>query len=90
MYGTQFEVVVDHEPLVSMYNGKKELPARVAKHVSKLRGFNFKVVYQPGSKNPADYGSRHPSRLAQYSKEERDELGIEDVEDLIEDFSAAF
>ena len=31
LYGTQFEVLVDHELLVSLYNKKKELPARVAK-----------------------------------------------------------
>ena len=84
LYGTQFEVVVDHEPLVSLYNSKKELPARVAKHVDKLKGFQFKVVYQSGSKNPADYGSRHPPKLVQHSKEERDELGIEDEEEDME------
>ena len=61
LYGTQFEVVVDHEPLVILYNSKKELPARVAKHVSKLKSYQFKVVYQSGSKNPSDYGSCHPT-----------------------------
>ena len=45
LYGMQFEVVVDHEPLVSLYNGKKELLARVAKHVDKLKGFQFMVIY---------------------------------------------
>ena len=48
--GTQFEVVVDHEPLVSLYNKKKELPARVAKHIDKLKCFQFKVIHQSGSK----------------------------------------
>ena len=33
LYGTKFEVVVDHQPLVSLYNRKTELPVRVAKHL---------------------------------------------------------
>ena len=57
LYGTDFEVVTDHEPLCPMYNSpSKPLPVRVAKHKSKLRGFSFKVTYEPGSTNPSDYG----------------------------------
>ena len=52
LYGTQFEVLIDHELLVSLYNKKKELPARA---ISKMKGFQLKVVYQPGSKNSVDY-----------------------------------
>jgi len=46
LYGTEFTVVVDHEPLVPMYNGhSKSLPFRVAKQKSKLRGFNFRLSF---------------------------------------------
>ena len=75
---------MDHEPLVSLYNSKKELPARVAKHVSKLKGFQFKVVYQSGSKNPSDYGSRHPMGKTNFSALEREQLGIEDEQEDME------
>ena len=42
LYGTKFTVVVDHLPLVPMYKSySKALPARVAKHKSKRRAFDF-------------------------------------------------
>ena len=42
MYGNKFTVVVDHLPLVPMYKSySKALPARVAKHKSKRRAFDF-------------------------------------------------
>jgi len=48
-------------PLVSMYNSaSKTFLMRVAKHTSKLRGFNFSLTYEPGTSIPADYGSRNP------------------------------
>ena len=59
------------------------MPARVAKHIDKLKGFQFKVIYQPGSKNPSDYGSRHPGKSRQYTDLERERLGVEDeTEDM--------
>ena len=39
--------MVDHLLLVPMYESHyKALPARVAKHKSKLRAFDFDVVYE--------------------------------------------
>ena len=82
LYGTDFEVVVDHEPLVSLYNVKTAaLPVRVAKHKSKLRSFQFRVKYEPGSKNPCDYASRHPPAEKTYTTVERETYGIEDEEE---------
>ena len=79
LYSTQFEVVVDHEPFISLYNSNsRDLPVRVAKHRSKLRGFNFKVVWEPGTTTPANYGSCNPPPMVQYTKLEKDGLGIED------------
>ena len=61
LYGQFFEVVVDHEPLVNLYNRhSKEVTVRVAKHKSKLLSFNFDVIYQPGATNPCDFASRNP------------------------------
>ena len=38
LYGTHFEVITDHAPLVSMYNSpSKPLPVIIAKHKSKLQ-----------------------------------------------------
>ena len=48
---------------------------------SKLGGFDFNVVCEPGNTTPADYGSRHllPARL--YSARERSELSIKEKEE---------
>ena len=60
LYGTKFTVVGDHLPLIPLYKShSRELPVRVARHRSKLGGFDFQLQYEPGSTNPSDYGSRH-------------------------------
>ena len=85
LYGTPFEVVVDHKPLLGLYKPRtKELTARVARHKSKLGGFDFKLVYEPGCTTPSDYGSRHPPPAKHYTKQEKEELGIEDAEEEME------
>ena len=82
LYGSKFTVVVDHQPLVSLYKShSRDLPVRVAKHKSKLRGFNFDVVYEPGVTTPSDYGSRHPPPRRSYSSDERASLGVEEEEE---------
>ena len=82
LYGTKFEVVVDHKPLVPLYNSpNRPAPVRVDRHKSKLRAFSFKVVYEAGDTTPADYGSRHPPPNKEHTKLQRQELGIEDEEE---------
>ena len=54
---------------------------RVAKHRSKLRSFYFKVRYEPGAKNPSDYGFRHPPPLKKYSREDKTKYGVKEEED---------
>ena len=51
------------------------------KHKSKLRAFDFKVIYEPGNTTPSDYPSRHPPPRREYTKQEREELGIESEEE---------
>ena len=86
LYGTRFTVVGDHQPLIPLYRShSRELPVRVARHVSKLGGFDFNLVYEPGSTNPSDYASRHPTDTDQkYSSQERADLGIEDEDEEAE------
>ena len=77
--------MVDHKPLLGLYKPRtKELTARVARHKSKLGGFDFKLVYEPGCTTPSDYGSRHPPPARHYTKQEKEELGIEDAEEEME------
>ena len=69
LYGTEFEVLTDYQPLCALYNSThRNLPSRVVRYLSKLRG--FKLVYEPGSTTPSDYASRHPAKAKNYSKEE--------------------
>ena len=82
LYGKPFEVVVDHQPLCTMYNThSKEVTVRVAKHISKLLAFDFTVTYQPGATNPSDFPSRCPPPSVNYSAKEREELGVEEEEE---------
>ena len=79
LYGRPFTVIVDHEPLVSMYNmHSREVTNRVAKHKSKLLAFDFKVEYQPGVQSPCDYGSGNPPPAREYTQMEKLELGVEE------------
>ena len=42
------------------------------------------MVYEPGSKNPSDYASRHHPEVQEYSALEREKLGVEDSEEDVE------
>ena len=82
LYGTEFSVVTDHEPLVPLYNNPaRPAPVRVERHRSKLRHFTFNLKYEPGYTSPCDYASRHPPTKTHFSKEEKEELGVEDEEE---------
>ena len=82
LYGTKFTVVSDHQPLIPLYNSpNRPAPLRVERHRSKLRQFDFKLIFEPGSTSPCDYGSRHPPPSKTYSKEEKEEWGIEEEDE---------
>merc|ERR1712215_467985 len=82
LYGTRFEVVTDHKPLVPLYNSSgRPLPVRVDRHKSKLLGFDFTVIYEPGLQNPCDFTSRHPEPLPMMdglTDQDKEDLGIEE------------
>lgn len=61
LYGNPFVVITDHKPLVSVFANVLAKPSpRIERWCLRLQQYNFKVVYRPGSTNPADYMSRHP------------------------------
>lgn len=62
LLGRKFVVNSDHSPLQNIFNGNKELPARIERWVLKLQQYDFKVVYTTGSSNPSDCLSRSPSK----------------------------
>ena len=59
-----FSVISDHKPLEVIFNKlKNNIPARIERWILRLQQYNFKVQYQKGSNNPADYLSRSPSKI---------------------------
>ena len=61
LYGADFVVITDHQPLVSIFKNPLARPSpRIERWYLRLQQYNFIVKYQKGSKNPADYMSRHP------------------------------
>ena len=62
LLGIQFESFTDHEPLLSIFGGKKKGNARVERHRIKTQGFNYTLKHLPGKENPTDFASRHPTR----------------------------
>ena len=60
LIGSKFVVVTDHKPLLSMFtNPHSKPPLRIEKWLMYLQQFDFKLVYEPGKNNTADYVSRH-------------------------------
>ena len=75
----------DHKPLVPMLNNpKKNSPFPVERIRLKLQGFKFTVKYLPGSKNPADYNSKHPTAKITDDTDISEELN-EYVNEIIKD-----
>ena len=50
----------------------------MARHLSKLGGFNFRLEYEPGSTTPSDYASQHPAKARSYTQSEKEGLGVEE------------
>lgn len=61
LLGIEFESFTDHEPLLSIFGGKKKGNSRVERHRIKTQGFNYTLKHLPGKDNPADFASRHPT-----------------------------
>ena len=75
-------MVTDHQPLCALYNSAhKNLPTMVARHLSKLGGYTFKLIYELGSTTPRDYASKHPAKAQTYSKEQKGELNEQEDEE---------
>ena len=84
LYGTTFEVVIDHKPLCSLYNQhRRELPTRVARHISKLEGFDLELVYEPGFTTP-NYAPRHPGTKAGQEEFHKEGTGVEQEDEEAE------
>ena len=84
LMGVKFEAVVDHKPLVPLYNSPgRPKQMRVDRHRMKLAGYDFEVVHMSGSQIPCDYGSRGGCpEPKEYSREEKEKYGVEDDDEI--------
>ena len=64
VYGTQFQVITDHIPLLRIFEKLTPMSARIERWRLRLMPYNCKLVYRPGKDedNPVDYLSRHPEK----------------------------
>lgn len=66
IYGAEFDLISDHKALQFMYgNPKAKLPARIERWRLRLQPYKFRLLYERGSLNIADYLSRHPVNASQ-------------------------
>ena len=63
LYGKSFTVITDHKPLVTICNKPiHSAPARLQRMLLRVQGYNFNIVYRPGSQMIlADALSRLPN-----------------------------
>ena len=61
VYETEFKIITDHKPLVSLFNNPSYKPsARIELWLLDLQQYRLTVEFRPGASNTADYASRHP------------------------------
>ena len=53
-------MITDHKPLERIWQ-KPKPPLRIERWGLRLQPYKLTITYQPGSDNPADFMSRHPS-----------------------------
>jgi transposase InsO family protein len=84
LLGTEFEAVVDHKPLLTLFNSPgRPKQMRVDRHRMKLAAYNFTVVHMAGTQIPCDYGSRRGCPEAKkYNESEKDQYGVEEDDEI--------
>ena len=65
VYGAQFSVITDHEPLLGIFKNHRQTSPRIEWWKLRLMPYDCQLIYQPGrdAENPADCMSRHPSSM---------------------------
>ncbi|KAK7112338.1 hypothetical protein V1264_011807 [Littorina saxatilis] len=85
LYGSQFTVISDHKPLEVIYNSPtSRTSARIERWNLRLQSYNFTLQYQPGSKNPADFLSRHPVQASDAQSTHASKVAEEYIRFLID------
>ena len=82
--GTHVEVVIDHKPLIPVYNDPRKPKQLLAdRHHTKLLPFCHSVTYEPGNQTPCDYGSRHLPSRGEFTETEKSLWAVEGESDIL-------
>ena len=81
MAKTTIEVVTYHQPLFSIFNGKRQGSIRTDRIKLRHQDIPYVVNYQQGNINQADYLSRHAKPINLLPREEQQEA--EDLNNLL-------
>ena len=60
LLGTHFDILTDHNPLISAYGPNGKPPARVLRFALRLQPYDYSISHIDGWSNVADYLSRQP------------------------------
>ena len=72
--GENIKVVTDHKPLVPIFDDKRLGSIRIDRTKLRHQDIDYKVVWQQGKNNPADYLSRHPIKATKAHHTEASEV----------------
>jgi hypothetical protein len=78
---TKIQVITDHQPLCSIFNGKRQGSIRTERIKLRHQDIRFTVTYQRGKINQSDYLSRHEKPIEKLTREERQEA--DDLNNLL-------
>ena len=83
LLGSEFDVITHHGALEAIFNNpRSNPPARIQRWMMKLQLYNFRVIYQKGLLNEADYLSRHPHSPT-YTVPEEEQMAEEYVNYIV-------
>ena len=78
---TKIQVITDHQPLCSIFNGKRQGSIRTERIKLRHQDIRFTVTYQRGKINQSDYLSRHAKPIEKLTREEQQEA--DDLNNLL-------
>ena len=71
--GPEVVIITDHKPLVSIFKDSRRGSVRTDRIKLRHQDVSYRIEWQPGVKNPADFMSRHATKLCNIPEEWKEE-----------------